>query len=118
MDFEIQRTKFINDKMSLLLEKEYEKKKKIFEVQNEIKNSDILIEFLKEKIEFVYKNKKLDINHKLSVSDVTNEFIKWCDIKYSKKFDINTYYIREIIKLPEFLGDAYEDDMWLGLKFK
>ena len=118
MDFEIQRSKFVNDKMSILLEKEYERKRKIFETQNEIKNSGILIEFLKEKIEFVYKNKKLDINCKLSISEVINEFLKWCFEKYSKKFDIHNYHIREIIKLPDFLGESYDDDSWIGIKLK
>jgi hypothetical protein len=118
MDFEIQRTKFVNDKMTLLIEKEYEKKKKILEIQNEIKTSGILIEYLKEKIEFVYKYKKLDTNQKVSSYDLINDFVKWCDEVHSKKFDIDNYYIKEIFKSSEFLGEMTDDDNWLGLKFK
>lgn len=118
MDFETQRSKFINDKISILLEKEYEQKKKIYEFQNEVKTSGILIDFLKEKLEFVYKYKKLDINYKLSTYEVINEFIKWCEEKYSRKIDIDYYHIKEILKSSDFLGEVSNNDEWIGLKFK
>ena len=110
---------FIKDHYEAISEKKKQQTIEILNSISEIKENNAIINFIQEKIEFVYIDKKLDISITININEVISEFRKWCSGKYGKEYDLLDNYIlkREFTNFSN-LGPLFEENSCIGIKLK